>query len=186
MNLAIPVSHLRQIAESRKMKVESFLETLDHDSENVNLSSIGDLQALAERLVVSPSELLRQHDDLDDGIKVCRRHEGFTRSQERKGKLYYTYQHLATTSAAPELMALRVSVHCGDEEDVVLNGGHDSKELIYINRGRIRMHWNGPSGMRSLDLDEGDSVYLAPNIPHSFRSLHGESELLAFNYRIPA
>lgn len=44
------------------------------------------------------------------------------------------------------------------------------------------MHWTAQSRKRSVDLDCGDSVYLQPNVPHSFMSLDGESELLAFNY----
>jgi mannose-6-phosphate isomerase-like protein (cupin superfamily) len=186
MSFEISFHNVRRIAESRKMLVAEALDGFDSDSDVVRLAHAEDLRALATRLLVSPSELLLGQDDLDDGIKVCRREQGFSRAQQRKGKLYYTYQHLATTSAAPELMALRVTVHCNDEEDVVLNAGHDSKELVYVTVGGIRMHWDTGSGVREVDLGQGDSVYLAPGIPHSFRSIEGESELLAFNYRLPA
>jgi len=185
MAFKIQIRHVQEIAESRKMLISEVLEGIEHDCDNLRIVDGDQVRALARKLLVTPARLLGEQDDLDDGVKLCRRDGGFVRRQERKGKLYYTYRHLATTSAAPELMALRVSVHCNDEEDVVLNGGHESKELVYVTIGQIRMHWANGAALRSIDLDEGDSVYLSPNIPHSFRSLIGESELLAFNYCLP-
>jgi len=183
VEIHIPLRRLKQLAESRKMVVDAVTVDLDKDEHSVRLSGFADARLLADRLVMPMSSLIEMADsDLDEGIRVCRREDGFVRDAERQGKLYYTYQHLATSNAAPELMALRVTVYCNKEEDVVLNAGHGSKELVYVTKGNIRMHWNGAEGTRNVDLAEGDSVYLNPDVPHSFRALDGTAELLAFNY----
>lgn len=183
MNIDIPLQSIKHLAESRKMDVSYVTRDLDVSGNTVHLNTLRDANTLAERLIMPMAALMALvESDLDQGIKVCRKDEGFVREAERKGKPYYTYQHLATSNAAPELMALRVKVHCDNEQDVVLNGGHSSKELIYVTQGTIRMHWDNGEDTRNVDLHEGDSVYLDPNVRHSFRSLGGTAELLAFNY----
>lgn len=183
MQMMIPLSHVEKMAIGRKMLPESVIEKFPVNDAGLVLRDFDDLRQLSELLVLPMSEVLALASaDLDDGVKVCRKDEGFVRTAERGGKAYYTYQHLATSADAPELMALRVSVHCQNEEDVVLNAGHGSKEIVYVTKGRIRMHWQAGDVRRSTDLDCGDTAYVRPNVPHSFISLEGESELLAFNY----
>jgi mannose-6-phosphate isomerase-like protein (cupin superfamily) len=183
MNIDIPLKSVASLAEARKMTVGGVTAGLEVRGDALQLRSLDDASLLAGRLVMPLAALMAEvESDLDQGIKVCRKQEGFVRESERKGKRYYTYQHLATSNAAPELMALRVTVHCDSEEDTVLNAGHHSKELIYVTRGEIRMNWQAGDDTRMVDLHEGDSVYLNPDVRHSFRSLGGSAELLAFNY----
>lgn len=183
MNTVLSMQKVRTLAESRKMVLADITSDLDVDGDTLRLNQIDDVQTLAERLILPASAVMALlESDLDEGIKVCRKEEGFVRLAKRKGKAYYTYQHLATSNAAPELMALRVTVHCNSEEDVELNGGHGSKELIYVTEGDILMHWQTGVDTRQVELHPGDSVYLDPNVRHSFRSLGGNAELLAFNY----
>lgn len=165
------------------------MDALGHDLKDEDVVLIEgetSLKDLATRLRIPVASLFEDgKDDLDNGVKICRSTEGFTRIAERKGTKYYTYRHLATTDAAPELMALHVMIHCGDDNKVVLNGGHGSKEIVYILEGRVRMHWQHGSDLRQVDLEPGDSVYINPGVSHSFISadgVGGKCSLLAVNY----
>jgi mannose-6-phosphate isomerase-like protein (cupin superfamily) len=175
---------LEKLAIGRKMDASQVMSGFAMEEGGVKLDSMDDLRALSDRLILPMDQVLEAVDsDLDDGVKVCRKAEGFVRTSERNGNRYYTYQHLATSKAAPELMALRVTVHCNSDDQVVLNGGHGSKEIVYITKGPIRMDWQALGQLRQVDLREGDSVFLSPNVSHSFRALGSQdAELLAFNY----
>jgi len=147
------------------------------------------LKRLADTLIVPCSILSGDNglddSDLDGGVKITARDEGFRITSERGGAPYYTYQHLATTNAAPELMALKLTLHCDNEEGIVLNEGHDSKELIYVLKGDVRFDWIDPSGEpRMARVNEGGSCYVDAGIPHSFSSIGSTAEVLAINYRM--
>ena len=182
--MILSAQKLEKLATGRKMELPQVLDGFASKDGGVQVNALEDLRVLSDRLILPVEQLLEATaNDLDDGVKVCRKQEGFVRSSERAGRKYYTYQHLATSKAAPELMALRVTVHCKDEDHVSLNGGHGSKEIVYITKGPIRMHWEAAGVRRQVDLNEGDSVFLLPNVSHSFRSLdEHDGELLAFNY----
>ena len=123
--------------------------------------------------------------DLDGGVKISGPGEGFRITSQRGGAPYYTYQHLATTNAAPELMALKLTLHCHDEAGIVLNDGHDSKELIYVLKGDVRFDWIDPAGQRrEARVNQGGSCYVDAGVPHSFSSIGPTAEVLAINYRM--
>lgn len=176
---------VERLAASRKMTIGDVLEPGEVQDQEVAFDSVDRLRSVAARLAVPVSLLLDETElgDLDAGVKVCHRDEGFSRVSERDGRSYYTYHHLVTTSAAPTMMALRVELHCRDEDHVVLNGGHDSQEVVYVTRGIVAMEWLGPDGAsRKSVLSPGDSAYIHPGVPHSFRAVDSGAELLAFNY----
>lgn len=169
----------------RKKVFEEVIKGFSMEGENIIFPSFEQVKELAEELTVPIHELIQNEQDLDlnDGVKVCRKEEGFTRTSERKGSKYYTYQHLVTTNALPTLMALRVTVHCNEETKVVPNGGHSSFEFIYVAKGDIRMHWETEAGLKTEELHVGDSVYIHPNTSHSFMAMNGEeAELIAVNF----
>lgn len=183
-------SHLERLITSRKMCPSDVLAPYSQAGDHVLIPD-DDLPGLADRLIV-PTTLLvsaspaandeAEQTDLDGGVKVYRADEGFRRTISRSGTTYYTYQHLATTKAAPELMALKVTLHCDDSDSVVFNGGHDSKELIYVLHGRVRMDWESSDGRRTEILESGDSAYLRPGVSHSFISASETAEIIAVNY----
>lgn len=181
--IAISKDVVRKWSDGRKLPIEDVIRGLGATETQIVLDSFEQLEVLSRRLAIRPSDLLRggEESDLDDGVRVCRSGEGPRRTLTRDGLPYYTYQHLVTTSAAPTLMPLRVTLHCTDESAMVLNGGHDCQEIVYVTRGVVRMHWGTPRGVRTLDLSPGDSAYLQPGVPHSFIAVGEESELIALN-----
>jgi len=186
MSVKISVSRIEQLAASRKMSVEEVISAVStRRGDYVEIESTSELQKLADILIMPMSEVLRGVcTDLTDGVKILRRDEGFCKVSNRGGNEYYTYQHLATSNSAPELMALKVALHCGCLENIVLNEGHSSREVVYILEGVVRVDWgsSAEAGRRTEVLNKGDSIYLSPNVPHSFIALEEASEILAFNY----
>lgn len=171
-------------ATMRKKLPEDVLINLKVEGTHV-LFTYEELETFAKELNVLPTTLLEENKDLDldRGIKITRNGKTFTRVSERNGKKYYTYNHLVTTNAYPTLMPLRVELHCSDENDVVLNGGHDSTEIIYVTKGTVRMHWEYENTQHELDLHVGDSAFIQPGVSHSFMAVgNQDAELIAVNW----
>lgn len=171
-------------ASLRKMLPEQVLAGKRVVGDQVQLS-FDELKSLSQELDLQPTTLLAEEQalDLDRGIKVSRHSEGFRRTSERNGKKYYTYHHLVTTNAYPTLMPLRVELHCSDENQVVLNGGHESTEIVYVTKGTVRMHWEYDNERHYLDLHVGDSAFIQPMVSHSFMAMGEEdAELIAVNW----
>lgn len=120
--------------------------------------------------------------DLDKGVKIARK-DGYYRENIKNGKKYYTYNHLVTTSEYPTLMPLRVGIHIKNGENVMLNDGHKSTEIVYITKGEVNMDWEFKGNRYTKTLYEGDSAYISPYISHSFTSNSSQdSELIAINW----
>jgi mannose-6-phosphate isomerase-like protein (cupin superfamily) len=141
---------------------------------------------LANEISIPVSSFFEEVDnDLDDGIKIARRDETFNRKEVRDGKDYYTYHHLVTTNAEPSLMALRLDLHCEEAANIALNRGHGSKELVYVTKGKVQVQWTNTEGTRREDvLNEGDSIFVYPETPHSFTAIDNShpAEIIAVNY----
>jgi uncharacterized RmlC-like cupin family protein len=186
--MKIDLNLLEKVAISRKMPLDDLVRDFRIEEGGVVLPAADSLADLADTLLV-PASMLSEDapdrpTDLDGGVKFAAPGEGFRITSERGGAPYYTYQHLATTNAAPELMALKLTLHCNSEQGIVLNDGHESKELIYVLKGDVRMDWIDPKGKRrSAVMTEGGSVYVDPGLPHSFSSIGETAEVLAINYR---
>ncbi|MHC8316448.1 hypothetical protein [Pseudomonas sp. LB3P31] len=189
MTIRIRLERIQELAESRKMSAEEVLRTVNIESaEYVEIDTTEKLKELSSVLIIPMCDLLQGVDsDLENGVKISRVNEGFCKTSSRGGKKYYTYQHLATSNTAPELMALKVSLHCNGAEDIVLNAGHVSKEVVLVLKGVVRVDWGGSHSVSCFSevLVAGDSVYVSPNVPHSFIALEDGSEILAFNYKLP-
>lgn len=186
--MKIDLSLLEKVADSRKMPLDDLLRDFEVKDDSVVVAEAESLDRLADTLRVPASMLSDEApdrpSDLEGGVKFAAPGEGFRITSERGGAPYYTYQHLATTNAAPELMALKLTLHCHSEQGIVLNDGHDAKELIYVLKGEVRMDWVDPTGeRRSAVMTKGGSVYVDPGLPHSFSSIGETAEVLAINYR---
>lgn len=190
MSIEINMSQVGILSSKRKMSVDEVLSVVKKScptSGALELDDFAQLQKLADKLVMPVSELLASTgNDLECGVVIYKSDEGFAREISREGSRYYTYQHLATSNTAPELMALKVFLHCDNREAVVLNGGHAAREVIYTLKGRVRFDWTEEGGdkVKSSTLNPGDSVYISPGVKHSFIALEPGSEILAFNYEL--
>ena len=181
LDIAVEKNNLRSLIESRKMSSDEIIKSYESIGSKIVFKSFEELKNLSDKLAVPIKDFFIDN-DLEEGIKIGRRAEGFSRTIEREGVKYYTYNHLATTKTEPNLMALRVDLHCKDIDKVTLNKGHSSKEIVYITKGKVRMDWKTENGNHYTELNVGDSAYVSPNIPHSFLALEDNSELIAINY----
>ena len=185
MTIVVDAKALEETAESRKMNFQDLADGMERSGSELLIQDVDQLKAISDKMIVKPEVLAHGYageSDLTNGVRIYRANEGFKRTVQREQNDYYTYQHLATTNDAPELMALKVSLHCHKNRDVVLNSGHDSKELVCVLSGKVKMDWSDSGTDCSELLSPGDSVYLSPNIPHSFMCEDGEAEIIAVNY----
>lgn len=181
-NISISKQRVSELIAGRKMSPESVLLDYDVQNDEVKFKDFAQLSSLADKLVV-PIKDFFEEDDLDHGVKIGRKSNAFSRTIEKNGTKYYTYNHLATTKTEPNLMSLRVELHCKDQDKVTLNSGHVSKEIVYVTKGKVRMDWKAKDGNQHYEeLNVGDSAYVSPYIPHSFMALEDSSELIAVNY----
>lgn len=83
-------------------------------------------------------------------------------------------------------MALRLDLHSDNLQPLKLNDGHDSKEIVYVTKGAVKVQWIGDNEtLKENILYEGDSIFISPNVPHSFtNNIAGQkSEIIAINYK---
>lgn len=180
-NLSIDSSIVRNLIEGRKMCPADVLKNHQSTEDKIIFNDINHLRELSDKLAVPMKDFFTEN-DLDNGVKISRKDSAFSRTIEKNGTKYYTYNHLATTKTESNLMALRVNLHCRDEEKIILNGGHASKEIIYVTKGVVRMDWETKNERTHAELNVGDSAYLSPGVSHSFIALVDDSELIAVNY----
>lgn len=172
-----------QWVQLRKMDPEQIIKAYKVEG-NFVIFTYEELLEFCAKLNLSISTILKENETLDltDGVKVTKKDSAYKRVNEKNGKKYYTYNHLVTTDAYPTLMPLRVELHCNDEKDVVLNGGHDSTEIVYVTKGTVRMHWEFENVTKYMDLEVGDSAFIQPGISHSFMAVGNDAELIAVNW----
>lgn len=184
---SISISTLRRLIESRKMTEEEVVPKYDLSGDSLELT-FQEIKEIAKSLVVPVSSLIANNigidaneNDLNNGIKIGRAIGAYERSSQRRDTLYYTYHHLAKTKTQPTLMPLRITIHCLDPERVVMNA-HETREFVYVSVGPIRFHWSMSECDHIEILEQGDSVYIEPNIDHSFTAILKEGEIIAINY----
>lgn len=183
--IEFPLKKIRQLVESRKKLLEEIVAPLSLNGETVTFKDLMAVDAFAKELDLPIKAVFesREQSDLDEGVKIGRRATAYQRTSERGGVPYYTYYHLVTTSVEPNLMALRVDLHANEGMPVQFNGGHQSKEIVYVTRGRVRVDWTSTEqSTRTAYLEEGDSIYISPGVPHSFMAAAVSSEIIAVNY----
>ena len=186
--MKIDLNALEEVATSRKMPVDEVISGFRIEEGNVLLSGMDALEKLADALIVPRSLLERtvvaDRSDLDGGVKIAEAEQGYRITAERGGAPYYTFQHLATTNAAPELMALKLTLHCNREERIVLNEGHEAKEVVYVLKGDVRLDWLSETGERRwARVNQGGSFYVDAGVPHSFSSIGPTAEVISINYK---
>lgn len=170
---------------SRKMTLKNLDETVRVEDESIYFANFDSIKKLADNLDLPVADFfVDERNDLIDGVKIARRNATYSRDEFRGEKKYYTYHHLVTTNADPELMALRLDLHYQGDE-AILNSGHGSREVVYVTRGTVKVVWENEAGeLKDDEMSEGDSIFIWPNTPHSFSSARkGETaEIIAINY----
>ncbi|GKW42440.1 cupin domain-containing protein [Pectobacterium parvum] len=179
--------NILKLLSGRKMTIENIEGFATSSEEKVIFDSMDSLQKLSDMTSIPLSCFFNQEasDDLDEGVKIARRNETFSREEIRDEVHYYTYHHLVTTKADPGLMALRLDLHSNETQPLRLNGGHATKEVVYVSKGSVRVQWlDDMKNLHEEILNEGDSIFITPDVPHSFTNndVNHKSEIIAINY----
>ena len=186
--IRISTDHVSRLLSSRKMGLQDLGELAAPTNGGYLLVNGSEgLKQLASAIDLPPAMLLEGETsfpfDLDDKIKISRKESQFERIGEKDGQPMYHYRHVMKTTADPHLMALRTSPLCDDESKLNLNSGHLAKELVYVLKGVVDMHWQNKKGQRrKARLNQGDSVYLEPWVPHAFTPAKAGAEILAVDF----
>lgn len=173
------------ILSSRKMTLENLNNFADINDSSVVFHSHQSLVNFSNSSALPLSIFFNDADDLDDGVKIARKNDTFSRDETRDDVHYYTYHHLVTTKTDPDLMALRLDLHSNNTQPLKLNSGHKTKEVVYVTRGKVRIQWLDENNQLNEDiLNEGDSIFITPFVPHSFTNFDKnlKSEIIAINY----
>lgn len=178
--ITLEKNHIKELCDGRKMLLSDL--GLDDSKQEIEIKNDDQLNEISKKLNVTVRDLFEKKEE-EKGIHKLESGDGYKRVSQRKGKDYYTYEHLITVDHESNLMPLKVTLHCKNDEDVQLNPGHNSKEMVYILKGKVQVDWIDENEQNCTDnLNVGDSIYITPNTPHSFMALEDNSELLAFNY----
>lgn len=185
-NIVLEKSVVKGLLASRKLTLDKIKELAEVSDDKVVFDSFHKLNSLAKDIALPVGAFFDGvSPDLDDGVKIGRKCEKPDAQDFRKGHLYYSHHYLASSAEEPSLMALRVKVHCSEEQNVELHKGHVCKELIYVSKGKIQVQWMGKDGKQREDvLNEGDSIFVSAYTPHSYTAIGSDepSEIIAVNY----
>ncbi len=142
------------------------------------------LEKLAKALTINLRDLFPITADTDRGVKFQFKKGRYTRTIWRKGKPYYVYEDLITTTENVSLRPEILTLLCTREEERVLNEGHFLHQCTYALHGKLRFYWKFEDKVYSQDFEEGDSWYIRPFVPHSFISLDPNdlAKIIAFTF----
>ncbi|MGI6152943.1 MAG: helix-turn-helix domain-containing protein [Christensenellaceae bacterium] len=136
--------------------------------ENAELDiPIGVLYAIAAELRVDPTELLTGEAPRMDNYTIVRAGHG-VRVERYDG---YEFSSLAFNFKRRDMEPLLVTLSPNNEAELVTHGG---QEFNYVLEGKMRI----VIGNRDFILEQGDSIYFNPAVPHGQRAVGGEAKFL--------
>lgn len=159
---------VRALRQTRRITVRELsqqtglsLGMLSKIENGVTSPSLTTLQALAEALGVSVTQLFRRFDDTREAVHT-KAGQGIetVRQGTRAGHQYRLLGHLGANSGGvqtePYLITLTTS------SDVFETFQHDGLEFLYILEGRMRYR----HGDRFFELEPGDTLFFDADAPH--------------------
>lgn len=131
---------------------------------------------------VSPRDFFLIRDDCPNGVKIMRAEmsQGSSRVMSRAGKDYYDYRDTAMSSVAafrPEWIRELCVVEDNDADNpaVQWNNGHFLHQFTYFI-GPVNFYYRDEGGNKQVAvMNTGDSMYIAPFVPHSFTTRKNET-----------
>lgn len=191
-------------ANDLKRTPEALAQDLGFDREVIRAVIAGEaeervvqevLQAMAARYPVALLDLLVAPDDTRDGVRLMSAADSAASRRiiprpDRSGssKPYYEYRDTAMSRTAPFrpewIKQLRhVSSSEPSDPDVAYNRGHLLHQFTFF-LGPVNFYWELNGRRYSRELDDGDSSYITPFVPHSFtaRRLDREAIIVAVGY----
>jgi transcriptional regulator with XRE-family HTH domain len=131
------------------------------------------LYVLAHAMRISPRELMPLTSDTMDGIVLVRGDQPSKRLVPDDNNPAYSLKDLAGSSVTPCTKALELSaLRSTDEEPFFLETGlHEYG--YHLGSNCLRIDWINDDSPHNAVLGPGDSFYIQPFVPHSFRLTDG-------------
>lgn len=139
---------------------------LDYESGKTDIP-IGVLYGLAAEFRVDPTELLTGDGPRMDSYTLVRKGQGI-RVERYAG---YAFSALAFNFKNRDMDPMIVTLTKNDKAELVT---HSGQEFNYVLEGSIKV----VIGRNEFVLEEGDSIYFDPAIPHGQRAVSDEARFL--------
>jgi len=138
---------------------------------------IGTLVRLANALAVGVADLFdsRVPTILDDRVSFVKRHE---RRGIVRGGSSFGYDYLALASRHNSKHMTPFIMIFPEKLDKDVKFDHEGEEFVYLLEGRVEFKLVVDGRAQLFVLEPGDSLYFDSTLPHSGRSLQGESKAL--------
>ena len=169
--IADRIKELRDILEIEKKEMADqigvSLEQYDLYENAKEDIPIGVLYAIAAYMSVDPTVLLTGDAPRMAEYTVVRRGKG-VKVERYEG---YDFASLAFNFRGREMEPMIVHINENARPQLVTHGG---QEFNFVLKGTVKL----TIGNNSFDLNEGDSVYFNPAIPHGQTAVGGDAEFL--------
>lgn len=148
------------------------------------------IQRAARIWPLNERDLLPLHDDVPDGVRICRLADSLAseRVLQRGGADYYSYRDTAMSRVStfrPEHIRMLRVVSDNDPRNpgVQWNDGHLLYQFTYFV-GPVNYYYSWQGVSHCVPMDTGDSVWGVPFAPHSFTSRDADRDayILALTY----
>ena len=165
LEIASRVKDMREVCE---ISLQDMAQKLDVPVEIYQKYESGEIDIPASILYeasqifeVDTSLLLTGEDTRMSAFAVTRKDKG-VRIDRREA---YDYENLASNFAHKEMEPFIVTVMPRDDNYIPEPNYHKGYEFVYVLEGKLRIYIKD----NIIDLEEGDSIYLATTDPHRLR-----------------
>lgn len=175
-------SNFRSIINDLKRRPQDAARDLEITEEEVNEILSGETE-ISQRIVdkalevwpVSPRDFFLLRDDCPNGVRVMSAESTLesARIMSRAGSDYYEYRDTAMSSVSafrPEWIQelCVVADNSAENPSVQWNNGHFLHQFTYFI-GPVNFYYRDHEGEKQVaTMQTGDSMYIAPFVPHSF------------------
>jgi len=152
-----------ELAEKLKLGVEEYLSYENGEGD----IPIGVIYGVAAELNVDPTVLLTGSDPHMSAYTIVRKGHGVS-IERYQG---YSFSSLAFNYINRDMEPMLVMISPKEKAELVTHGG---QEFNYVLEGKVKVI----IGSREFILNEGDSIYFDPSVPHGQRAEGGAAKFL--------
>lgn len=179
-------SKIENILASKKMILADISKYISIDDKKIVVEKFADLLMLSQDTNIPLHIFFTAHVSAISSqpslVFIARKDTLYSRIKIEANSSYH-YRHVMILNQDPNLLVLRTTPLNSSFNESSPNKGHEVKEIVYVLSGVVGITWSSKNKeIRTQVLEQGDSVFIEPWIPHSFCSLSQDSEILAMDY----